>query len=250
MANFPPLKNCIFYYLNQMIKRYNIQGPFLDVGCGKGDVSRFLAKKGWGGKAIDFSEGAIEDARAQLYGIESVSVAHQSVMEESGKYASVFMLDVLEHIEEDEPVLAKIHSVLRDQGLLILTLPSNPPEWRWDDEFYGHFRRYTKPEIKSKLLKASFRTICIWDFTFPFFWVMRRAYTFLKKAPAAQNDTPIERTKKSTRQDAWSFPLLGVFLSKYFPIWPLIYWMQFYIFRRHVNQGHEMMVLAQKCQIQ
>ena len=40
---------------------------FIDIGCGKGDVSAHLARKGWQGMAIDFSDAAIgEEQRARV----------------------------------------------------------------------------------------------------------------------------------------------------------------------------------------
>ena len=68
MANFPPLKNYMFYCLDRLLSQYDISPPFLDVGCGVGEISRYVAAKGWHGKAIDFSNIAIEKARDHFQG--------------------------------------------------------------------------------------------------------------------------------------------------------------------------------------
>jgi len=52
------------------------------------------------------------------------------------------LFDVLEHIKNDQQVLRKLSSLLVKGGFLVMAVPSNPDEWSWDDDFYGHFRRY------------------------------------------------------------------------------------------------------------
>lgn len=45
MANFRPLKEYMFYCLGRCIAQYGLTGPFLEIGCGVGDVSAHLAAK-------------------------------------------------------------------------------------------------------------------------------------------------------------------------------------------------------------
>ena len=60
MANFRPLKQHMFLCLDRFIAEYGLRGPFLEIGCGKGDVSAHLAERhGMSGVAIDFSDAAI-----------------------------------------------------------------------------------------------------------------------------------------------------------------------------------------------
>jgi len=37
----------MFYCLDRFIDEYGLHGPFLEIGCGVGDVSAYLAAKGW-----------------------------------------------------------------------------------------------------------------------------------------------------------------------------------------------------------
>ena len=39
----------MFYCLDRFVEQYGLHGPFLEVGCGRGDVSAYLAAKGWQG---------------------------------------------------------------------------------------------------------------------------------------------------------------------------------------------------------
>ena len=66
MANFLPFKNYIFYCLDRIIEERHLRPPFLDAGCGTGDLSQYLYLKGWHGLALDFSEVAIKNTRENL----------------------------------------------------------------------------------------------------------------------------------------------------------------------------------------
>lgn len=247
MANFPPLKSHILYCLDRAIERHGIQGPFLDGGCGSGDVSRHLARRGWKGKAVDLSDSAVERARGTLAEFPAVSVERSSVLDVSGSasFGAVLMMDVIEHVEDDRAILRKAVELLGDGGHLILSVPSNPREWRWDDDYYGHVRRYTRDDIDPKLREAGLRLIEAMDFTFPVFWAMRRLYTRLKSKPAIQGE-PMERTLASSGQNAWEIPGLSALISGGEPFWRIASWFQYQLFRQAVDLGHEMIVIARK----
>jgi SAM-dependent methyltransferase len=245
MANFKPLKNYMFYCLDHMIREYGMKGPFLDVGSGAGDLSKHVAEKGWTGCSIDVSGKAIESTKHALAGYPCVAVSQKPLFQEQGKYNTVFLWDVLEHIQEDDEALRKIESLLLPGGYLIMALPSNPSEWRWDDEFYGHVRRYSKEMIHAKTINAGFSPVDVYDFTFPVFWVMRRLYTRLKKRPCISDDKQ-QNTMNSSSMSAWEVRGLSRWLNRDNIIWRVIYVVQFRFFRKMTNRGHEMFVVVQK----
>lgn len=235
----------MFFCLDHMIEDYKLSGPFLDAGCGIGDVSRYLAVKGWHGEAIDFSDAALEQARKNLAPFPLVKVSQKSIFDEDGKFNAIFLWDVLEHIKDDEAVLEKLSSLLLPGGHLLIAVPSNPREWRWDDDFYGHFRRYTRKEINEKLTRAGLSPLVNFDFTYPVFWAMRRAYTWLKRASGPAGDKK-ERTIASSTVNAWDIPVLSCLMNKTNFIWKIVYKLQFRLAEVSVDRGHEMFILAQK----
>ena len=131
----------MFYCLDRFIEQYGLHGPFLEIGCGRGDVSAYLAAKGWRGVAIDFSAVAVAQARANLRAFPHVKVSETPLAKVTGSFDCIVMGDVLEHMEDDRAALQMIERALRPGGQLLIAVPSNPREWRWDDDFYGHFRR-------------------------------------------------------------------------------------------------------------
>ena len=246
MASFPPLKNYILYCIDQMIKQYHLKSPFLDVGCGTGEASKHLAAMGWHGKAVDLSENAIGQA-VQLLSLDpAVKVERMSFFDEHTQFSTILAMDIVEHIDDDITAFKKIHSLLLPGGHLLVTVPSNPREWRWDDDFFGHFRRYTEEEMRQKMTQTGFSVLEIWDFTFPVFWLMRRLYTRLKPAPSHSSHDKMTRTKGSSLARAWEIPLISDLLSKDNILWRALYKWQFDRFRHQLTSGHEIIVLARK----
>lgn len=245
MANFLPFKNYIFYCLDKIIEEYHLQPPFLDAGCGRGDLSHHLYLKGWHGRAIDFSEIAVKNTRENLCLANQVMVEQRSLSEVDGKFKSIFLLDVLEHAEDDMAILKKISSLLDEEGYFFLTIPSNHGEWNWDDEFYGHQRRYNVKEIQQKLSGAGLKAVLCWDITFPVFWVLRRFFVLFRPPRKSFSCDKEASTKVSSTVNAWerfNFP----FLNKINFLWNLIYKLQFKFFKNQTKWGHELIVLAAK----
>jgi len=245
LANFLPLKHHMFYCLDRFIEQYRLQGPFLEVGCGRGDVSAYLANKGWQGAAIDFSDAAVAQASANLRAFPQITVAKQSLAEVTGTFDCIIMWDVLEHIDDDRGALRIVERLLRPGGQLLLAVPSNPREWRWDDDFYGHFRRYTVADMTQKLTQAGIPPQVFWDFTFPWFWLMRRMYTRIKSGAPASMDREAS-TKASASVNAWDLPLLSRLLDRTAVLWYPLHRLQFRLFRNATGRGHEFFVLARK----
>jgi SAM-dependent methyltransferase len=79
---------------------------------------------------------------------------------------SVVLINVLEHVENDEELLNTIHQVLKPGGAVLLFVPAVPGLYGSLDEVFGHFRRYRKGELGSLLTKAGFQVGCLRYFNF------------------------------------------------------------------------------------
>lgn len=244
MANFTPLNNYSLFILDKLIKKHNLKSPFLDVACGSGYVSKHLAKKGWHGKAIDYSKDAIKIAKDNLKEYKKIIIEQKAAEKEKGRYKTILMFDLLEHIKDDQKFLNKISKLLLPNGHLVIAGPSNPSEWRWDDNFYGHYRRYTSKGLEKQLIKAKLRPLIYYDYTFPVFWIMRRLYTsfFCKNKKTAIE----KRTKESSVTYAWKIPLFSAFINASSIIWYPVYFIQYKMFKNWLSKGCAMIVLAGK----
>lgn len=245
MANFKPLNNYSLFLLDKLIEKYKIKSPFLDVACGNGYLSKHLAKKNWVGVAIDYSAKSIVITQENLKEFKKVKVKKKSFSKTSGKFNTVLMFDILEHIDDDISALRKAHCLLLDNGHLIIACPSNPQEWRWDDDFYGHVRRYIQNELKEKLIKTGFKPIVCYDYTFPFFWSLRRIYTKIISNKKRVLDRE-RQTAQSSFSYAWNIPIVSSLLDKTSFLWLPIFIIQYVFFKNYTSLGNALIVLAKK----
>lgn len=138
----------------------------LDIGCGSGTISFYLASKGYKVKGIDISIRAIKICRdsAMEMGFNNVEFGVCNFPNEipSGKYDLIFFSEVIEHLPDDELALKKIYKLIKPDGILFLSTPSkNAPLYKLGyakkfDREVGHLRRYTVEELKAKLKRNGF----------------------------------------------------------------------------------------------
>ena len=64
--------------------------------------------------------------------------------------------DILQGVADDMAALRELRRVLKDGGLLCLTVPAYSFLWGEDDERRGHYRRYTASELRRKLTTSGF----------------------------------------------------------------------------------------------
>lgn len=127
----------------------------LDMGCGTGGNLRMLANYG------DVT-GIERDQHARSLAVEQSNVPvlegrlPDEIPVDDQSIDCVALLDVLEHVEQDQAALAAIHRKLAPGGKLVLTVPAFQFLWGPHDEEHHHFRRYRAPELQSKLLDAGF----------------------------------------------------------------------------------------------
>jgi SAM-dependent methyltransferase len=74
----------------------------------------------------------------------------------SNSFDAVVVGDILQTVAEDLSALRELRRVLKDGGMLCLTVPAYPFLWSEEDEVRGHRRRYTATELRRKLNNAGF----------------------------------------------------------------------------------------------
>ncbi len=74
-----------------------------------------------------------------------------------GKVDTIIMLNVLEHIKNDEQALRALQELLSPQGTLLVLVPAHPRLYNVIDQAVGHFRRYTRAGMRLVTERASLR---------------------------------------------------------------------------------------------
>jgi len=96
----------------------------LEIGCGTGLNTKWLAEKAGSVVATDFSEGMLEKARARLSGTD-VTLHNMDVTEpwpfDDRCFDCVLATLVLEHVKRLAPVFGEAHRVLRSGGVFYLS---------------------------------------------------------------------------------------------------------------------------------
>lgn len=97
----------------------------LDFGCGNGRFLETLRGKGFQRLiGIDASREAIEAGRRERPGLELIHRKEPVPLPFADREIdSISLLDVLEHLVDQQGLLAEFHRVLQDDGVLILTVP-------------------------------------------------------------------------------------------------------------------------------
>lgn len=130
----------IFLYF---IKKYSLNGSkIFDFGCGSGYLMGELQKTGYDGYGVDFEKEAIEHGLSS--GIKNLTLGSGDKIERPDKsFDMVTAFDVLEHLENERPVVEELARVLKPGGKMIITVPAYMWLWGVQDEVSHHFRRYT-----------------------------------------------------------------------------------------------------------
>lgn len=129
----------------------------LEIGCGTGFVLRALAAR-YPQAAITGSEvftTGLAHAQRRVPGVrlcqmDARDIGHVAEFDVIGAF------DVLEHIAEDERVMAEVRKALVPGGVLVATVPQHRWLWSPADDYACHERRYTARELTDKLTRAGF----------------------------------------------------------------------------------------------
>ena len=143
------------------LKRYfpNMQ-RYMEIGCGTGyvlaGVAEAFPKATLVGSEV-FSVGlpyaASRVGTAELLQMDARQIPFTAEFDVIGAF------DVLEHISEDEVVLASMLNALRPGGGVAITVPQHPWLWSATDESACHVRRYKVGELREKVLRAGFTLV-------------------------------------------------------------------------------------------
>jgi SAM-dependent methyltransferase len=140
---------------------------YLEVGCGNGVVLRAIANSHpWDLLAgSELHPSGLVHARKRLpSGVEFAQMdARRIPAVDMFDLAGAF--DVIEHIADDEAVLAGLRSATRTGGGVIIAVPQHPWMWsRVDDEAH-HQRRYRRGELEGKLRRNGFEVLFSTSYT-------------------------------------------------------------------------------------
>jgi trans-aconitate methyltransferase len=70
-----------------------------------------------------------------------------------------FLLDVLEHLEDDVGALQNVYKALAPGGTLFVTVPALQSFWSWNDDVVKHKRRYDAAQLRAAAERAGLQAL-------------------------------------------------------------------------------------------
>ena len=142
------------YLLNKL--RKNITSDvctILDFGAGNGLFARKLQKN-----YPSIKVSALEPAENlhSFYADDALNLVSLLDKIPDDSQDLIYSFNVFEHIENDLEYLKKLKEKLKSGGKMIIYVPAFPILFSAMDREVGHWRRYTRRELKSKVTAAGF----------------------------------------------------------------------------------------------
>jgi SAM-dependent methyltransferase len=133
----------------------------LEVGAGHGTFTEVLAQQDVRVVASDISDRCVGILQKRFAGIPNVSVIRgdTTVVAAEGPFDTAILINVLEHIEDDDAALRDLWASLSPGGHLLLWVPAFEALYTDFDRKIGHFRRYRSKPLKAQLSGAGFTVV-------------------------------------------------------------------------------------------
>ncbi len=141
--------------------------PILDWGCGYGQVSWLLQRRGVNVVSCDAERRAAIDSIPELAAIPIRYITDPVRLPyDSGSFSAVLSMGVLEHVPDLKGSLQEIHRVLQQEGLLFLFMFPNRLSWaEWIATRRGisaHPHKFTFRQTEALLQEHGFQVEKMW----------------------------------------------------------------------------------------
>jgi len=139
-----------------------VESPVLEIGSGIGNISKCCLADGHSltmtdirSEYIDFLKDAFSERTEDILQLDLVDENFdQNYSSYIGRFKTVFALNVIEHIEDDNRAIQNATKLLCDGGKLIILVPAHAILYNKLDSNLFHFKRYGFRDL-SKLMETS-----------------------------------------------------------------------------------------------
>ena len=138
-----------------------VRGRVVEIGAGIGTFSDLLRSASSELVLVEPGTDQYAALRDKFGGADGVEVTCNDALAwaqacPDASFDTVVMINVLEHVEHDEQLLAELHRILRPGGHLCIFVPALMALYSEIDRKYGHFRRYHRAELRGRMTGAGF----------------------------------------------------------------------------------------------
>jgi SAM-dependent methyltransferase len=152
-------------WMYQTIKSYS-KGDILEIGSGIGNISAFFLRERYQITLSDVRSDYCETLKDRfstfdnLRGIIHLDIVHNNFEKEYQnyflKFDTIFALNVIEHLLDDNVAISNCHKLLKSTGQLIILAPAFPQLYNTFDKGLQHYRRYTRESLNMLLIRNNF----------------------------------------------------------------------------------------------
>jgi len=143
-----------------------LYGQVLELGSGIGNISVYVLQSRFKTVLSDINPSYTQllekrfSGNSNLVNIVSIDLQHPHFQEQYGdmeaQFDSIFLLNVIEHLENDVAAIKNCNYLLKPGGHLTVLAPAYPFLYCVLDKNLGHYRRYTKHKLTALICQHSF----------------------------------------------------------------------------------------------
>ena len=150
-ANERFLNNYNVDIVSKLSRHFSPSSEVLEFGAGIGTLSQlWLSRTGVRPECLEIDESLRKIIVGRGFR------CYDSLDAISKAYDGIYTSNVLEHIEDDVAVLKRLHRLLKPGGMLAIYVPAFMLLYSHIDASVGHYRRYGKKDLLSRLEQAQF----------------------------------------------------------------------------------------------
>lgn len=152
--------------LNSLIISKLKKGNVLDVGCGAGYFVYCAKKNNIQAIGLEPNKRLIEISKKYYKGLNIINKPAEDLHTIKQKFNNITLVDVLEYVNDDKLVVKKVYNQLKQNGRLIIVVPTMKFLHVERTKKVGDKRRYSKNELIKMLKKNRFtiKEIRYWNF--------------------------------------------------------------------------------------
>ena len=149
-------------WISFLCKPY-IKGTLLEIGSGIGSFTKEWLGVANDVVALEMAQSCVSTLNERFQSDGRITVLEKDIMnldeELICRFDSAVSINVLEHVENDEVALSNIYKSLKPGGILVVFVPAFQILYGKTDRAIGHYRRYSKRDLRGKLARADFQVI-------------------------------------------------------------------------------------------
>lgn len=167
------------HWMYNEIRSY-LKGEVLEIGSGIGNISDWVIRDGFSVTLSDYNPGYCEWLKKKFALHEKVKAILQidllhtdfsnQYREMKEKFDSIFLLNVIEHLQDDTTAIRNCSQLLKSGGHLIILAPAGKWLYCKLDKELGHYKRYTRDEIEKLFVNEKYTILKSHYFNFTGIW--------------------------------------------------------------------------------